>query len=135
MFNEFGVLCAYTCEASLSGADGRHFRTSDLTTMGREFCSSLVEFSKQLSSMQPEVNEENRVCYRSLTTSNSQENQSKDEDKMASSVLSGELCDSAGSDSNPSEDNMDEKEALSLLRACLGETKSIKRKPQANSGI
>mgnify|MGYP003931915991 FL=1 len=48
MFEELGINCSYTLEASFSGLDGYHFNTQDLKNMGRDFCLSLRDFEDYL---------------------------------------------------------------------------------------
>jgi hypothetical protein len=36
MFTELGIECSYTVEASLAGAQGRHFSIEDLVCMGAD---------------------------------------------------------------------------------------------------
>jgi len=48
MFEELGISCSYTLEASFSGLNGYHFNTDDLKNMGRDFVLSLNDFSAYL---------------------------------------------------------------------------------------
>ena len=48
MFEELGISCSYTLEASFSGLNGYHFNTEDLKNMGRDFCLSLGNFADYL---------------------------------------------------------------------------------------
>ncbi len=48
MYEEFGIVCSYTLEASFSGVDGRHFSMDELKEMGRDFCVSMTGFAEYL---------------------------------------------------------------------------------------
>ena len=126
MYHEFGVHCTYTMEASLSGANGYHFSCKDLERMGHEYCLSLLEFS-MIESPHPEK----PICHSSLNA-NSASGYFEDFATAAERGLTVgpemQWADSGGSDSCPSEDNLSEKEILTLLRSCLGEARTKKGK-------
>jgi hypothetical protein len=45
MYEELGIVCSYTLEASFAGLNGQHFTEDDLKGMGTDFCTSLGDFA------------------------------------------------------------------------------------------
>ena len=48
MYEELGIVCSYTLEASFAGLGGKHFDEGVLKGMGTDFCRSLVDFADYL---------------------------------------------------------------------------------------
>lgn len=104
MNREFGIVCSYTLEASLSGYQGFHFSSKDLQTIGSDYCLALLRFyNVQYGAISKEIS--SPIKY-----SNQEE-----EAIESSDIIITVDEDSGGSDSNPSEDNLSESEALNLL--------------------
>jgi hypothetical protein len=126
MNQELGIQSSYTLEASLSGYKGFHFSLCDLQKMGRDYCLSLLQLHRSLT-MQIKCNLDAQLFSsadlpheiendkkRNKSKLRSRCNTSSSLDEKTTSNLSVEE-DSGGSDSNPSEDNISESEALKLL--------------------
>ncbi len=116
MNKEFGIESSYTLEASLSGCRGYHFSISDLLRIGKDFCYALYDL--QLLMMQR--NEQTDAQMIKLSADCMQFHNA-DLDVAPRRYLrkhsNSSSDDSGGSDSNPSEDNMSESDALQLLRS------------------
>lgn len=133
MYQEFFIESSYTLEASLSGYKGFHFSLSDLQMMGRDFCLSLLQMHRN-QTMQFHCNTDmqiinpkhlhsyNEICSKQFDSTKS----------FPKSNLSSEE-DSAGSESNPSEDNISESEALELLSHAHPLAKKKKKKKKSGS--
>jgi ribosomal protein L32 len=108
IFNETKVLSTYTLESSFCGCDfgsnsGLHLTTEDLKLMGKQLCLAIMinnnlnpTNSLQKSIQKLEILEEIKENKDILTSSNDD-------------------C-SSGSDSDPSEDNLDEPEYVKLMQ-------------------
>ena len=115
MVKELGITCAYTLEASLSGHCGYHFNSLDLQIMGHHYLRSLLEFSRHIffdgvtSKILQCTTSHYKVPSVKIVKSQSQycvldlSEQQKRSDK------------DYGSDSNPSEDNLEEDDVRKLL--------------------
>lgn len=131
MHQEFGIKSSYTLEASLSGYNGFHFSLSDLQMMGRDFCLSLLQMYRNRT-MQVKCNiDMHFITSKHFTDYN--ERTFKKTGSMANNMLEERINlstedDSGGSDSNPSEDNISESEALQLLSHVHPSTKRKKKK-------
>ena len=109
MNREFGIACSYTLEASLSGYKGFHFSSKDLQSIGRDYCLALLTFHNvQFSAISKEISSPTRIEH--------DPNRGDKETTIENSdIITAADEDSGGSDSNPSEDNLSESEALNLL--------------------
>lgn len=124
MYKEFGIESSYTLESSLSGYKGYHFSIRDLLTMGKDLCNALYDLHLILAQQQQTRNSEyccidtqifnfpNEIS--TVTTPSHHHNVKRTNTRRNSKH---DFDDSGGSDSNPSEDNMSESEALQLLRS------------------
>lgn len=110
MNREFGIACSYTLEASLSGYKGFHFSSKDLQTIGSDYCLALLKFHNvQYGTISKEISSPTR-------TPRIQHDPNQDKETIDNSdIIIAVDEDSGGSDSNPSEDNLSESEALNLL--------------------
>jgi len=121
MNNELGIMASYTLEASMSGYGGYHFSCNDLLRMGEQYCLSLLEYHKKLHDDLEEPNEDLLPLRLQRAITDPQ-------------IPIEVLCDSDGSDSNPSESNLSENEVLMLLTkgylepSIKGKTKKNRRK-------
>ena len=110
MHREFGIACSYTLEASLSGYKGFHFSSKDLQSIGSDYCLALLKFHNvQYGTISKEISSPTSTRIQHI-------NQDKETIETTSEdILTAMDEDSGGSDSNPSEDNLSESEALNLL--------------------
>ena len=125
MNKEFDIESSYTLESSLSGYKGYHFSIHDLTQMGEDFGHALYDLHLLL-----QQRNDSFVDTQTFDFSNRTQNDIMNSRRcttICANEKSNNSDDSGGSDSNPSEDNMSESEALKLLRS---KTKipSLKRK-------
>eukprot|EP00520_Triparma_pacifica_P000822 CAMPEP_0118659890 /NCGR_PEP_ID=MMETSP0785-20121206/15364_1 /TAXON_ID=91992 /ORGANISM="Bolidomonas pacifica, Strain CCMP 1866" /LENGTH=911 /DNA_ID=CAMNT_0006553047 /DNA_START=180 /DNA_END=2911 /DNA_ORIENTATION=- len=140
MYHEMNITCAYTLEASFGGKDGVHYGVGDLEEVGWEFAESLREFWKYLKDEDGAVT----GVKRSLGSKEEGEkvgfgveSDGEGEVEVDESVrkyieaeyvrvqrAEEEEVESAGSESDPSADNMDEDER----RKRLGKKKKGKKK-------
>ena len=131
MNKEFDIESSYTLESSLSGYKGYHFSIHDLTQMGEDFCHALYDLHLLLKQKS-----ESFVNTQTFDFSTNQTQNDRINSRRCTTICTNEKShnsdDSGGSDSNPSEDNMSESEALQLLRS---KTKipSLKRKKKKKS--
>lgn len=103
MNKEIGIQSSYTLEASLSGCRGFHFSLSDLHSMGTDFCRCLLKIHMFHIPRNDIIGPNLEFLDLDPLTNNTQLYQFQND------------YDSVGSDSNPSEENLSEKEALQLL--------------------
>ncbi len=106
MNREFGITCSYTLEASLSGYRGHHFSTADLQAIGKDYCLSLlrfynIQFGQTIGTKILQAASPTKARY--------------EQSEPSYPIIPSTDEDSGGSDSNPSEDNLSETEALNLL--------------------
>jgi len=123
MYHEFGIERSYTLEASLSGSQGFHFSLSDLMTMGKMFCLTLLEMHQEF-----DVHKNTNI----MESKHSQacETSSRKDSRIATGLNVIQNDDPNGSDSNPSEDNLSESEALQMLSYTLNNGRFLTRKKE-----
>lgn len=112
MFNEAQVPNVYTLEASFCGGDGNHYTIEDLKNMGKSVCLALL------------VHTEASICPDSILIN---KKDIQNELKTNKDLLV-DNPDTSGSESEPSEDNLDEE----ILKALL--PKPIKKKKKKIKG-
>ena len=89
MWREFNLINSYTLEASFLGPNrgenaGLHFNTTHLTTMGRFFCKSLVDYAcntQRVSEVVAELRQRFPQGGTSVRSAPNQYNNKTDEDK------------------------------------------------------
>jgi hypothetical protein len=147
MYHEMNITCAYTLEASFGGKDGVHYGVGELEEVGWEFAESLREFWRYLKDEDGAVT----GVKRSLGSKEEGEKVGFDVDsddegcgvEVNESVrkyieaeyirvqrAEEEEMESAGSESDPSGDNMDEEER----RRRMGRKKKGKKKSSKGKG-
>jgi hypothetical protein len=114
MNRDLGVSCAYTLEASLSGTTAHHFSLRNLLRIGLDYSLSLLQFYERYYS----ANYHHGINYKTKNCESECESGLKasfGHPTQTSKVKSRYDEDSVGSDSNPSDDNLSETEAIKLL--------------------
>lgn len=125
MNQELGIHSSYTLEASLSGSEGYHFSITDLQTMGRDFCLSLLQIDTNQLELGSDITEPLHTFFAetNLKKSSNDKRNLEEED------------DSFGSESNPSEGNISESEALQLLKTHVVPLRRKRRTKNKKKGI
>ena len=115
MNRDLGISCSYTLEASLSGTNEHHFSLRNLLRIGLDFSMSLLQFYERYYS----VHYHRSINYKNMNCDLDCECGLKSSFEHPINGKSRCDEDSAGSDSNPSDDNLSETEAIELLTCNL----------------